>query len=98
MSNISDLLRLINVYLYRDTSVINAIKHLREHQKKLQASSSRIEEMLKQLMEAQKSNETIGTKRISRVLSVRTVLFVLTIYCCFCDIVHRGSSTMFMEG
>ena len=54
---ISDLLKWINASLYRDTLVINAIKHLREHQKKLQASPFRIKEMLKQLTEAQKVNE-----------------------------------------
>ena len=38
-----------NVCLYSNTPVINAVKHLREQQKKLQVSSERIEEMLKQL-------------------------------------------------
>lgn len=84
----SDLLKWINGYLYRDTSITNAIKHLREHQKKLQASSTRIEEMLKQLTEAPKVNDT-RTKHIPRALSVSTVLFVLTVQCCFVKrIVH----------
>ena len=61
---------------YRDTSVTSAIKHLREHQKKLQASSNRIEEMLKQLTETQKVNEATATKHIPRALSV-SVLFIL---------------------
>ena len=68
--------------MYRDTSLTSAIKHLREHQKKLQASSTRIEEMLKQLTEAQKVNEATGTKHIPRVLSVSTVLLVLLVYFC----------------
>ena len=39
--------------------------------------------MLKQLTEAQKVNETTGTKHIPRALSVSTVLFILTVYRCF---------------
>ena len=51
--------------------MVNAIKQLREQQRKLQASSTRIEEMLKQLTENQpECGRSLIRQSIPRALSV----------------------------
>lgn len=73
-----------------DTSVTNAVKHLRDQQRKLQASTARIEDMLKQLTENHEKNVTASVTRpgIPRALSVSKLV---------CGLMIKVSETVYRE-
>ena len=82
--------------LYSNTPVINAVKHLREQQKKLQASSERIEEMLKQLTEDHgKSGASVTRHSIPRALSVSNFCICKPNIILPVNVTHRGLSMMY---